>query len=283
MIDEFVTVEKPQWCPGCGNYGILTAIRRAFDELGLKPHNTVVVSGIGCGSKIPHYIRTYGYEGIHGRIIPLAEGIKLANPALTVVGIGGDGDGFSEGGNHFLHAGRKNTNITYIVQDNQIYGLTTGQASPTTHKGVKTKTTPDGAFLREFRPIPTALIGGATFVAATFAGDVNHMVKVMKDAISHKGFAFIDVYQPCVSWNKLNTYAWWKQRIYDLEKEGHDPTNFEKAMEKALEPYRTNWEKVPIGIFYKEERQTLEDVLVKGIPVNESLEVDVSSDLRELM
>ena len=285
MMDEVITNEKPQWCPGCGDYGILMAVRKAFVELGLKPHETVVVSGIGCGSKIPHYIRTYGYEGIHGRIIPLAEGIKLANPGLTVVGIGGDGDGLSEGGNHFVHAPRKNTNITYLLQDNQIYGLTTGQASPTTHKGMKTKTTPDGSFLQEFKPIPVALANGATFVAATFAGNLKHMVETIKAAIMHKGYSFVDVYQPCVTFNYMNTYMWWKKRIYDLSEEGHDKGNFGKAMEKAMEPYATGWERVPIGIIYEADHTlTLDDHFSKGrVPVKEDIfNIDVSEDLREL-
>ncbi len=273
-IKEYSVNEKPQWCPGCGNFGLLTAVKSAFAELDLEPHNTVVVSGIGCGSKIPHYLRTYGYEGIHGRIIPLAEGIKIGNPSLTVVGIGGDGDGLSEGGNHFLHGGRKNTDITYIVQDNQIYGLTTGQASPTTHLGMKTKTTPNGVFIPPVKPIPTALISGATFVASAFAGDINHLKEVIKRAIQHRGFSFIDVYQPCVSWNKINTYMWWKERVYKLDKS----LSFEEALKKAMEPYLTNWEKVPIGVFYESnERKPLNEIINYG---NELL-TNIEEDLRE--
>ncbi len=274
---DFNVMEKPQWCPGCGDHIILMAVKRAFVELGLEPENTVVVSGIGCGSKIPHYIRSYGYEGIHGRILPLATGIKLANPSLTVVGIGGDGDGIAEGGNHFHHAFRYNTNINYFLQDNQIYGLTTGQASPTSHKGMKTKTTPEGVIIPPSRPVPEALAAGATFVATTFAGNLKHMVEIFKEAIMHKGFSFVDVYQPCVSWNKVNTYEFWTKHGYILE--DHDFSDFDKAMEKALEPYKTNWEKVPLGIIYKSERIPLEEILGAS---NEETVRDVSKDLEEL-
>ena len=243
--------EQPQWWPGCGNFLLLNAVKMAFEQLGLETHEIVVVSGIGCGSKIPHYIRTYGYEGIHGRIIPLAEGIKMANPNLIVVGIGGDGDGFSEGGNHFQHGPRKNVDITYIVQDNSIYALTTGQASPTTHKEQTTKTTPIEKLYQIYKPIPIALTSGATFVAASFVGNLAHLVGIIKKAINHKGFSFVNVYQPCVSWNKFATYEWFMKRVYDLQKEGHDTSDYYGAYKKAMEPYENNFERIPIGVFYE--------------------------------
>ncbi len=274
-LADFNVNERPQWCPGCGDYAIVTALRKAFVDLGLAPENTVVVSGIGCGSKIPHYIRSYGYEGIHGRILPLAYGVKLANPSLTVVGVGGDGDGIAEGGNHFHHAFRYNANINYFLQDNQIYGLTTGQASPTSHHGMKTKTTLEGVEIQEARLVPLALAGGATFVATTFAGNMKHMIEIFKQAILHKGFSFVDIYQPCVTWNKINTYEFWSKHSYITQ---HDPSNFKEAMEKALEPYETDWEKVPLGIIYKSERPTLDEIIG-----NESETItDISKDLEEL-
>ncbi len=265
VMTDISTIERPQWCPGCGNYGIHMALKQALVELSIEPHNAVIVSGIGCGSKLPHYVRTYGYEGIHGRGLPLASGIKLANPSLTVISVGGDGDGFSEGTNHFIHAARRNHDITYIVQDNNIYGLTTGQASPTTHLGVKTKTTPLGNEINMFKPIPSALVSGATFVAAGFAGNIPHLKEVIKQAIQHKGFSFIDVYQPCVTWNKLNTYDWYRERVYELSSENHNPSDWSKAWEKAWEPYNTNFEKIPIGVIYKTERKTADEIWGRGI------------------
>lgn len=274
-LADFNVNERPQWCPGCGDFAIVTAVRKALVDLGLAPEEVVVVSGIGCGSKIPHYIRSYGYEGIHGRLLPLAYGVKLANEKLTVVGIGGDGDGIAEGGNHFHHAFRYNANITYLLQDNQIYGLTTGQASPTSHKGMKTKTTLEGVEIPEARLVPIAISAGATFVATTFAGNMKHMVEMFKEAILHKGFSFVDVYQPCVTWNKINSYEYWSKHGYLTD---HDPTDFDKAMEKALEPYKTNWEKVPLGVIYKEERPTLEEI----IGAEEEMKTDISKDLEKL-
>ena len=283
------TAERPQWCPGCGNFGIHMALKQALVELNIEPHNTVIVSGIGCGSKLPHYVRTYGYEGIHGRGLPLASGVKLANSNLTVISVGGDGDGFSEGTNHFIHAARRNHDITYIVQDNNIYGLTTGQASPTTHKGVKTKTTPKGNLIEYFKPVPMALSSGATFVATGFAGNIPHLKEVIKKAIAHKGFSFIDVYQPCVTWNKLNTYDWYRERVYELEKEGHDPKDWQKAWEKAWEPYNTNFSKIPIGVIYETERETADEIWGRGINFfKESMNlpktgIDVSEIVKEFM
>ena len=276
-ILDFNVPEKPQWCPGCGDFGILAGVKKAFAELGLETHNTVVVSGIGCGGKIPHYIRTYGYEGLHGRLLPLAIGIKLANPDLTVVGIGGDGDGIAEGGNHFHHTFRYNPDIAYFLQDNQVYGLTTGQTSPTSHKGMRTKTNPDGVKIPEAKPVPLALASGATFVATTFSGNLKHMVEMFKLAIQHKGFAFVDVYQPCVTWNNINTYEYWSKHGYITD---HDPTDFKKALEKAYEPYFTNWEKVPLGVIYKYERNTMEEEI--GANKEETIR-DIEEDLKELM
>ncbi|MEM4295858.1 MAG: thiamine pyrophosphate-dependent enzyme, partial [Candidatus Anstonellales archaeon] len=237
------------------------AVKQALVELGLESHKTCIVSGIGCGSKIPHYIRAYGFEGLHGRLLPAAEAIKLSNHELTVVAIGGDGDGFSEGGNHFLHSCRRNNDITYIVQNNYYFSLTTGQSSPTTKKGMKSKTHLKGNTIDEFMPCATALIAGASFVAATYSGDVMHLKEVIKEGINHKGFAFIECYQPCITWDKQNTYEWYKQHIYYVK--DNDRQDFQKALHYCLEPFTNNFEKVPVGIFWQKQRKTfLEDFKV---------------------
>ncbi|MGB9732811.1 MAG: thiamine pyrophosphate-dependent enzyme [Candidatus Micrarchaeia archaeon] len=250
---------KPIFCPGCGDYGVLAALTKAMADLQLDPDNTVVVSGIGCSSSIPHDLKTYGIHGIHGRLLPIAEGVKFANKKLTVIGAGGDGDGYGIGLNHLIHAIRRNVDITYIVMDNEIYGLTTGQASPTSLMGHKTKTSPYGVIERPINPISLALAAGATYVARGFSGEPNHLAMLIENGIKHKGFALIDVQSPCVSFNELNTYDWFRKRIYKLEEAGHDPSNFQKAMEKALE-FDLDNNKFPIGLFYKKEASTYEDL-----------------------
>jgi 2-oxoglutarate ferredoxin oxidoreductase subunit beta len=253
-------------------------LKGALADLGLNQHEVVVASGIGCSSKIPHYVDTYGFESIHGRPLPVASAIKLANTKLTVVAMGGDGDGFGIGVQHFVHIMRRNYNLTYIVHDNQIYGLTTGQASPTSLKGMKTKTTPWGVIEEPFRPIAVAINGGATFVARAFAGDPNHLKEIFKQAIEHQGFAFVDVLQPCVTFNKLNTYPWFQQRVYKLE--NHDAGDKWAALKKAYEDEESDYEKVPIGVFYKVERPTYESMLpqIKDKPMveHEIDNVDIS-------
>lgn len=253
--------KRPQWCPGCGNYGILQAVKTAMDNLKLPRENTVVASGIGCSSKIPHYISTYGYEGIHGRPLPLASAMKIANRNLNVFAMGGDGDGYGEGVQHFTHACRRNYNITYIVHDNEIYGLTTGQASPTTERGMKTKSTPFGVLETQYNPLANALINGATYIARGFSGDLPHLTKLMEGAVQHKGFALVDVFQPCVSFNKLNTYQWFRDRIYKLEDTDYKPDNVDNAMDKMYEDKKTDYKKVPIGLFYKTNKPRYEDEL----------------------
>lgn len=258
-IQELTTKEKPQWCPGCGNYSIGMALKGALSELGIPREKTVITSGIGCSGKSNHYINTYGYESLHGRSVPVAAGIKLANHELTVIAEGGDGDGYGIGSAHFIHSFRRNIDMTYIVHDNAVYGLTTGQAAPTAQKGMKTKSTPHGNLETQFNPIAVAIAAGGTFVARTFAGDIMHMKEILKSAISHNGFAFVDVLQPCVTFNKLNTFQWWQQRIYKLESANHNRKNKAIALEKAFEEISSNYAKIPIGIFYIEERMTYED------------------------
>jgi len=257
----------PDWCPGCGDFSVLSALQAALYELGLKPHQVVVVSGIGCSSNLPGFINTYGMHTLHGRGLAVATGVKLANHELTVIATGGDGDGFGIGGNHFTHTMRRNVDLTYIVMDNQIYGLTTGQTSPTSRKGMKTKSTPFGNVENPINPIPAAIVGGATYVARGFSGKQKHLVELMKGAIQHKGFSFVDVFSPCVTYNKDNTYQFFNPRVKALEESGHDTSDFAKAMEKGYQ-----WgEEIPIGLFWKRtdlpSLEEQEPVLEQGGPL----------------
>ncbi|MGQ9718753.1 MAG: 2-oxoacid:ferredoxin oxidoreductase subunit beta [Nitrososphaerales archaeon] len=245
------------WCPGCGNFSILLALKRALVELNIEPYQVLVVSGIGQSGKLPHYIKCNTLNALHGRDVPEAIGAKIANHELNVIAVGGDGDGYGEGGNHFMHAILKNVDITYVVHDNQIYGLTKGQASPTSDKGFVTKTTPEGVRSLPINPIALAIFLGATFVSRGFAGEVDHLVELMKKAMQHKGFALIDVLQPCVTFNRLNTWEWYRKRVYKLEDTDYDPTNRLTAFQKALE-----WgDKIPIGIIYRSDRPAFEEQL----------------------
>jgi 2-oxoglutarate ferredoxin oxidoreductase subunit beta len=280
---KLVTIENyigltPAWCPGCGNFGILTALKKALVELNLEPHNVLLVSGIGQAGKLPHYLKANVFNSLHGRPIPPAIGAKIANSKLTVIAVGGDGDGYGEGCNHFIHAARRNHDITYLVHNNQIYGLTKGQASPTSDTGFVTKTTPMGA-PPPVNPIALALAAGATLIARGFAGDINHLTYLIKEGINHSGFALIDILQPCVSFNHLNTYRWYQERVYKLG-EGNIYSSNDKlnAFIKAQE-----WgERIPIGIFYREDRPTYEKeipALVKGVLVKQPIVADRTDEL----
>jgi 2-oxoglutarate ferredoxin oxidoreductase subunit beta len=248
---------KPAWCPGCGDFGILRALNKALVEMEIEPHQVLLVSGIGQAGKLPHYTRGNVFNSLHGRPIPPAIGAKITNPELIVIAISGDGDAYGEGGNHFLHAARRNHDITYLVHDNQIYGLTKGQASPTSDVGFVTKTTPYGA-ASPVNPIALAIVNGASFVARGYAGDVDHLSSLIKKGITHRGFSLIDILQPCVSFNHKNTYQWYKERVYKLEDEsGYDPSNRKAALDKALE-----WgERIPNGIIYEADLPVYEDQL----------------------
>ena len=263
-VKDLSTKEQPTWCSGCGDFGILTVVKMAISELGLEPHNTLLVSGIGCGSKTPHFVKTYGFEGLHGRALPVATGAKLVNKDLNVIVVGGDGDGYGIGGNHFLHTMRRNLDITYLVQNNEVYGLTKGQMSPTSEKGFKSPSTPSGTLEEPVNPMALAIISGATYVARAYAFDLQHMKKLIMDAVRHKGFAIVDIFQPCTTYNKINTMAWYSQRIYKLEDDGHDPSDKMDALRRAEE-----WgDRIPIGLFYKADRPTYEDELPAGsLPV----------------
>jgi 2-oxoglutarate ferredoxin oxidoreductase subunit beta len=247
---------KPTWCPGCGDYGTIAGVEMAVKRLKIPSHNVVIVSGIGCSSNLPHFLSSYGFHSVHGRALPVAEGVRWANHGLTVIATGGDGDGFGIGCGHFVHSMRRNVDLTYVTMNNQIYGLTTGQASPTSMMGLKTKSTPAGVIENPIDPISLALASGATYIARGFSGDVKQLADLIAGGIQHKGFAFVDCLSPCVTYNKVNTFDWFRQRVYKLESAGHDPTNIVAAWERSLE-----WgEKVPTGLFYRVDKPTYEDL-----------------------
>ncbi len=257
----------PDWCPGCGDFSVLMALQKALLELELQPHQVMTISGIGCSSNLPGYVNTYGMHTLHGRSLAVATGAALGNHELKIIATGGDGDGFGIGGNHFMHTMRRNVDLTYLVMDNQIYGLTTGQTSPTSVVGMKTKSTPHGNVENPINPIPLALVAGATYVARGFSGKQKHLVELIKGAITHKGFAFVNVFSPCVTYNKDNTYKWFAPRIKILEDEGHDTSDFYQAMKRGYE-----WgDEIPIGLFWKRDDlpslDQLEPVLDKGGPL----------------
>ncbi len=266
----------PDWCAGCGDFGVLKSLKVAIFELGIQPHEVLIVSGIGCSSNLPGFVRTYGVHSLHGRALPVATGAALANHDLHVIAVGGDGDGYGIGMGHFIHAMRRNLNLTYIVMDNEIYGLTTGQASPTTLEGHKTKSTPRGNVEKPIQPLALALVTGATYIARAFSAESKHMSQLVSAAIEHRGFSLIDVFSPCVTFNKLNTYAWFKERVYKLEEQGHDTNDFMAAMEKSLE----FGEKIPIGLLYQDERPIYDDsepVLQRGPLVDQPLGLDAKT------
>jgi 2-oxoglutarate ferredoxin oxidoreductase subunit beta len=273
------------WCPGCGDFGILTALQMALAELGLESHKVVLVSGIGCSGKPPHFVKAYGVHTLHGRTLPFAQGIKIANPELEVIAMGGDGDGLGIGAGHFVNAGRRNVDMTYLIHDNAVYGLTKGQASPTLRLGLRTKALPKPNINEAVNPIALALIAGYTFVARAYAYDTKHLKEIIKQAILHKGLAFVDILQPCPTYNDINTKEWYggedrldpktgkpKPRLYKLDETGYDPLvhdlsgDFQKkvaAIEKAQE-----WgDRIPIGIFYKNElTTTFQERITNRIP-----------------
>jgi 2-oxoglutarate ferredoxin oxidoreductase subunit beta len=282
---DFKTDVFADWCPGCGDFGIMTALQMALAELGLEPHQVVIVSGIGCSGKEPHNVKAYGVHTLHGRTLPFATGIKVANPELVVMAIGGDGDGLGIGAGHFVNTGRRNLDITYIIHNNGVYGLTKGQASPTLKLGLKTKALPKPNINEAINPIALALVAGYTFVARSYAYDVKHLMETIKQAIQHRGLAFIDALQPCPTYNDINTKEWYagedrkdpktgkpQARLYKLEETGYDPVvhslaeEFEKKM-SAMDKAREWGDKIPIGIFYKNQLQpTFIDRITNRIP-----------------
>ncbi|MEO1784952.1 2-oxoacid:ferredoxin oxidoreductase subunit beta [Thermodesulfobium sp. 4217-1] len=249
---------SPAWCPGCGNFGILDAFKKALFELKLDPHEITLVSGIGQSSKMPHYLKCNGFNGLHGRSLPVATGVSVANHKQKVIVFGGDGDTYGEGGNHLLHAFRRNPNITLFVHNNEVYGLTKGQASPTTEFGRHTKAQPFGALSEPLNPLALAIAMDCSFVARSFSGRLDHLKEIMKMAIMHEGFALVDILQICVSFNKVNSFDWYKNRIYEFSAD-YELNDKLKAFEKSQE----FGDKIPLGVFYSNSRPTFE----KNMPV----------------
>jgi len=256
---EFRNNVKPNWCPGCGDFSVQAAIQRAAANVGLEPEQLAVISGIGCSGRISGYINAYGLHGIHGRALPIAQGVKLANRELTVIASGGDGDGFAIGMGHTVHAIRRNLDITYIVMDNQIYGLTKGQTSPRSAEGFKTKSTPEGSIETTLSPLEIALSAGATFVAQSFSSDLKQLTSLIEQGLAHKGFSLINVFSPCVTFNKINTYDWFKENIVNLDQfPDYDPSNRVVAMNKIMETHG-----MLTGLIYQnKERKSYEDLAV---------------------
>lgn len=278
---DYTSVYKPTWCSGCGNYSINPATKMALAELGIPPHQVAMVFGIGCSSNGANFYHLYAFHSLHGRSVPVAVGVKLANHELTVIADAGDGDSYGEGVNHFIHTCRTNIDLTYLVHDNRMYSLTKGQLSPTAATGTKTKTTPFGSLDEPFHPVPTALVQGATFVAQAYSGDILHLKEIIKKAITHKGFAVVNILQLCPTLNKINTLQWYKDKLYKLEDAGHDPHDFAKALTAATQ----SAEKIPIGIFYQVDKLVYEQQLpqldkaplvrqpIAGIDISASLKV----------
>jgi len=245
------TTINPTWCPGCGNFGILGSIKQSLNKLGLKPHQFVFVYDVGCSGNMADFVYSYGFHGLHGRALPVAAGIKLANHQLPVMTVIGDGGCYGEGLNHFITLARGNHDIVVLSHNNYLYSLTTGQMSPTSKKGTKTPSTPEGSLEETFNPLANAIINHATFVARGFAGNIPHLTNLLQQALNHKGFALLDVLQPCVTYNKDLTYDWYRKNIYDINQPGHDPKDKKKALELAYQA-----DKLPIGIFFQEEKPT---------------------------
>ncbi len=244
----------PDWCPGCGDFGLLTGLKRLYPTMNLEPHHIMTVSGIGCSSNLPGFINTYGMHTLHGRSLPIAQGFKLANHAMNVVAVGGDGDGYGIGVGHLVHAMRRNVDMTYIVMNNSIYGLTTGQTSPTSGLNMKTKSTPFGNPELPLNPVTLALGAGCSFIARAFTGNLPHLIEVCRAAIQHKGFALVDTFSPCVTFNTINTPTYYREKCVNINEKGHDTSDPIAAYREAIrEDY------IGIGIFYKNERSQYEE------------------------
>lgn len=280
-VDNFKSNDAITWCPGCGDFGILNALKKAFVKLNKAPRDILLVSGIGQAAKLPHYIKSNCFNGLHGRAIPVAVAAKMANRDLTVLVTTGDGDCYGEGGNHFIHNIRRNVDITVIVHDNQIYGLTKGQASPTTDLGYKTKVQTHGVLLEPFNALEVAIVLGAGFVARGYSADSEFLSSLIVEGIRHKGFSLIDVLQPCPSFNKKNTYEWYSKRVYKIDP-SYDPCDRLKAIQKTCE-----WgEEIPTGIIYKAEKPSYEEksgISGKAPLVEEEIEdIDITNILKDL-
>ena len=254
-----------KWCPGCGNFGILDAMKDALASLSIPPEKILIVSGIGQAAKTPHFMQCNLFHGLHGRALPVATGAKIANQRLRILVNSGDGDCYGEGGNHFMHAIRRNIDVTLLVHNNKIYGLTKGQASPTTDFGTQTRIQKHGVINEAFNPLAVALSLGAGFVARGFSGNVNHLSRLIQKGITYKGFSLIDILQPCIAFNPVNTLSWYKKRVYSLEQEGYQPGDWLKALEKSKE-----WgDRIPVGLIYLKEKSDFLDhiPLLKDSPL----------------
>jgi 2-oxoglutarate ferredoxin oxidoreductase subunit beta len=255
-INDFKSNDEIAWCPGCGDFGILAALKKALVKLERLPKDILLVSGIGQAAKLPHYLKCNCFNGLHGRSLPIAVAAKMVNRNLTVIVTTGDGDCYGEGGNHFIHNIRRNADITVIVHNNQIYGLTKGQASPTTDIGHKTKVQTEGVILEPFQPIAAAITLGAGFVARGYSQELEHLAWLIAEGIKHKGFSLIDVLQPCISFNKINNYEWYSKRVYKVNDDArYNPQDKPSALAKAWE-----WaDRIPIGIIYQAQTKTYEE------------------------
>lgn len=273
---DFRNNVKPNWCPGCGDFSVQAAIQKAAANVGLEPEDVALITGIGCSGRLSGYVNSYGVHAIHGRALPLAQGVKMANKDLTVIASGGDGDGYAIGMGHTIHALRRNMNMTYIVMDNQIYGLTKGQTSPSSAPGFITKTTPKGNIEQNVAPLELALSSGATFVAQGFSNDIKGLTKMIEDAIQHDGFSFVNVFSPCVTYNKINTYDWFKEHLTSLDEiESYDTSNKQQAIQTVLE-----YDSLIKGIVYQDtETPSYESQIedFESTPLaHQSLELDAS-------
>ncbi|MDY6791140.1 MAG: 2-oxoacid:ferredoxin oxidoreductase subunit beta [Thermodesulfobacteriota bacterium] len=254
-IKDYESSYQNHWCPGCGNFGILAAMKDALVHLKIQPEQVLIISGIGQAAKTPHFLKCNMFHALHGRALPLATGAKMANYSLNILVNSGDGDCYGEGGNHFMHAIRRNVDLTLLVHNNKVYGLTKGQASPTSDVGMVTPLQPHGVISESFNAMAVALSLGAGFVARGFSGDMAHLSRLIQEGMKYKGFSLIDILQPCVSFNRINTYEWYKKRVVDLFEENYHPDNFQNAMNLARQ-----WgDKIPIGILYKEEKAAFTD------------------------
>jgi 2-oxoglutarate/2-oxoacid ferredoxin oxidoreductase subunit beta len=270
-LSKYKSETRPDWCPGCGDFGVLNSLIQAVANLEIDPKDLLVVSGIGCSSNLPGFIHSYGFHSLHGRGMAVATGARLANPDLNVVVTGGDGDGYGIGVGHFIHAMRRNLDITYIVMDNQIYGLTTGQASPTSARNFVTKSSPSGTTEDPINPIALALVAGASYVARGFSGDPKHLTELIQNGMKHKGFALVDVFSPCVTWNKVDTYDYFRQNCYKFNGADYNVADLNAALQKSRETA-----KLPIGLFYETQKPTYEEsdpVLRNGSPIKKSIKI----------
>lgn len=272
-LKDFKTDEKSWWCPGCGDFGVLAGLQKALVDLGLEPEQVALIAGIGCSGKIGNYINSYNFHVVHGRTLPVAMGVKLANSDLTVIAAGGDGDGYAIGMGHFMHALRRNVDITYIVMDNHVYGLTKGQISPTSDKGFKPKGSPVPQIEKNVHPLELALSAGAGFVAQGFSSDIKQLASLIAQAVRHRGFSLVNAISPCVTFNKVNTYDFYKENLVNLDEvEGYDPSNRVKALQTVIEH-----QGLVRGLIYQEEGPSYEDLIPgfgKTPIVKQSLEMD---------